>query len=273
MAVAAIAPASATAAAAPDCSVKPGRGTARSAGARPAQKVVLTADPDQLTWKFDARRDPVTLNVVIEATPPLTGTSASSIQITPDAATLARDDRSEFFPNKATHGRPRISRNGERITLSICLDPSGAQPGRYTTAFYVDGPKGVAGTKLEVAATTRSKDWLVAGFIIAFVAVIGVLSLKGVGDYRKDIDGKSKPFKLGEAFFYIWRPQGGRLFTSIVGIVTAGVVASGLYNSDPTWGDDWYQDIVALCGAALAAVGAQGILDGILGAVGGSRND
>lgn len=242
------------------------RSGSRSDGVRSEEKVVLRADPQQLTWTFDANRGMIALPVVVEATPPLTGSAASDIQITP-AATLMRDDRSRVFPRKATHTSPKISRHGERITFSICIDPAGAHPGRYTAAFFVDGAENVSGTTLEISVTTRSKEWFITGSLVALLAVIGVLTMKGVSDYRKELSGTGRKFRWREAVWYIWNPAEGRLLTSLVGVVTAALVAFGLYNSDRTWGDDWYTDIVALVGAAFTAVGAQGVLDGIRGTV------
>jgi hypothetical protein len=241
--------------------------TLRSAGVVPPEKVVLRAEPQQLSWTFHAKRDEVALPVVIEATPPLTGTAVSAIQITPDAVALIRADRSETLPKKATHTPPKISRHGERITFDICVDPDGARAGKYTGVFFVDGPRNVSGAKLELVVTTRSQWWLMIGSLIALFAVVAVLTLKGVADYKKEISGTTKQFRWPEALRYIWSPAEGRLFTSLVGIVTATLVGFGLYNSDPTWGDDWYADIVTLAGAAITAVGAQGILDGLRGTV------
>jgi hypothetical protein len=237
----------------------------RSDGPPPSETVALRADQEQLTWTFDASRETVVLPVVIEATPPLTGTPADEIQVTPAAIVLTRSDRSEVFPKNATHTPPKVSRHGERITFDVCVDPSGAVAGNYTGTVFVDGPANVSGTHLEISVSTRSKDLLIIGSLIAGVAVIGVLTLKGVSDYRKEIDGTERDFRWREALLYIWSPTEGRLFTSLFGVVTASLVVFGLYNSDHTWGDDWYSDIVALAGASITAVGAQGVLDGLRG--------
>jgi hypothetical protein len=135
------------------------------------------------------------------------------------------------------------------------------------TGFVKVGGEGatMVPTSITVVATARSFYWFVPGAFAMLAAVLIVLTLKGVADYQREIKGTREPFDRGKALTYIWQWDEGRLITSLIGVATATFVGFGIYNRDTTWGDDTYQDSVALITAAITAVGAQSILDGLRG--------
>jgi len=244
-------------------------GTSRSDGSAPAGTVTLTSNQKKLTFKFDADRGEATRDVTIRAQPALTGTAATEIEIT--TSPLVRDDQHATFSRpKVTP--PTISRDGERITFTVCASARGAQAGSYSGSLLVEGPTNVAGTTVDITATTRSRNFFFGGLIVAVIAAAVGLTLKGIADYRREITGKKdeagKPvtFDWPDAVGYIWAPKEFRVGFSIIGILIAAVAAATVYNKTPTWGSDWFADGVSLAATAIAAVGAQGVLDGLRGA-------
>jgi hypothetical protein len=238
--------------------------TPRSLGTFPAEKVVLTPDRQELTWTFGANRESVSLPVLIHARPALTGTAPTSVDVSPTRVRLVRDDESQILPNAVTHTPPEISRNGDRITFEVCIDPEGVRPGKYSGKLFVDGPREVTGATVSLVVTARSLSWLIVGVLAAVFAVAGVLTLKGIADYRRELRDAPPPndFKYRDGIKYMWSVRDGRVFTSLVGIGTAAFVAFQLYHRDKAFGDDWFTDIITLASAAIAAVGAQSVLDG-----------
>jgi hypothetical protein len=234
----------------------------RTAGAVPEEKIVLTPDRQELTWTFGASREAISLPVLIHASPQLP--SDAQIDVSPARIRLVRDDDSEVFPNTVTHTEPAISRNGDRITFDVCIDPEGVRPGKYAGKFFVDGPPEVTAATISIAVTARSLSWLVVGILAALAAVCGVLTLKGVADYKKELKDAKPPkaFEWRSALKYIWRLEDGRVLSSLVGVGTAAFVAVKLYHGDAAFGDDWFTDVITLASAAIAAVGAQSVLDG-----------
>jgi hypothetical protein len=227
--------------------------------------VVLEPTPasKKLTFRFDADRGEATRDVTIKATPPLTGTRAGEIEIT--ASPLVREDQHATF-RRPKFTMPRISRDGERITFTVCADPSGIQAGSYSGSLFVDGPANVTGASIDISATARSLEFFLGGLVLALLAAAAGLTLKGVADYRKELDGTNKRFKWPKALSYVWTLQELRLIFSLAGIVIAGIAAATVYNKNLTWGADWFVDGLALASAAIAAVGTQGVLDGLRGA-------
>jgi len=242
----------------------------RAQGKVPTARVVLRPTLQEVTWAFDASRSAVGVPIVITATPPLTGVSATAIEILPSP--LLRTDNHQRFPNDLTHTAPTISRNGEQISFEICLDPNGITAGRYAGSLFVSaGPPNAIGTTVHLVVTARSPGWFGLGLLAMLAAIAVALTLKGVSDYTRSIEGTKKngadtPFVPLEALTYIWRWGELRLISSAAGVLTALFVGFRVYNADRIWGDDAYQDSVALVAAAIAAVGAQGIFDGFLGA-------
>jgi len=165
-----------------------------------------------------------------------------------------------------THTTPTITGDGSTIFFDLCLDSHNVQAGKYTGFVKVGGRAAtVAPTTISVVATARSFYWFIPGAFAMLAAVLIVLTLKGVADYQRELKGSGQEFNPRTALTYIWQWKEGRLITSLVGVGTATFVGFGIYNTDTTWGDDSYQDSVALVSAAIAAVGAQGILDGLRG--------
>lgn len=242
----------------------------RARGRIPEGKIVLTPVSKEITWAFDGDRNRIALPVVITASPRLTGVNPAAIQV--ETQSLLRTDNHRLFPNGVAFSQPRISRNGERITFEVCLDAEHATAGKYVgTVFVSGGPVNVAGTTFDLVVTTRSPTWFGLGLVLMFGAIVVVLTLKGVSDYQRSIDGTTKSFEWRAAFTYIWQWDGGRLVSSIVGLGTALIVGLRVYNTDRVWGDDAYQDSVALIVAAITAVGAQGVFDGFIGTAKGGR--
>jgi hypothetical protein len=234
----------------------------RTGAAMPEPKIVLTPDRQELTWAFGASREAISLPVLIHASPRLP--SEAQIAVSPARIRLLRDDDSEIFPNTVTHTEPAISRNGDRITFDVCIDPDGVRPGKYAGQLFVDGPPEVTAATISIVVTARSLSWLVVGILAALAAVCGVLTLKGVADYKKELKDAKPPkaFEWRQALKYIWRLEDGRVLSSLVGVGTAAFVAVKLYHGDEAFGDDWFTDVITLASAAIAAVGAQSVLDG-----------
>lgn len=233
-------------------------------GPTPAKPVALTPESQSITFKFDAHRGLLRLPVAITADPSLTGIDPSELYVS--TRQLEREDHHTTFPNQLTHTTPTITGDGSTILFDLCLDSHGVQAGKYTGFVKVGGRAAtVAPTTISVVATARSFYWFIPGAFAMLAAVLIVLTLKGVADYQRELKGSSQKFEPRTALTYIWQWKEGRLITSLVGVGTATFVGFGIYNTDTTWGDDSYQDSVALVSAAIAAVGAQGILDGLRG--------
>ena len=234
-------------------------------GTAPTKKVVLTPEAETITFKFDADRRLLRLPVAITADPPLTGIDPAELYVS--TRQLEREDHHTTFPKALTHTTPSVNPDGSTILFDVCLDSHDVRAGKYTGFVKVGGEATtVAPTSISVVATARSFYWFVPGSFAMLAAVLIVLTLKGVADYQREIKGTGKPFDRRKAMTYIWQWEEGRVITSLVGVATATFVGFGIYNTDTTWGDDTYQDSVALVTAAIAAVGAQSILDGLRGA-------
>jgi hypothetical protein len=233
-------------------------------GTAPAQPAVLTPESQVITFKFDADRRMLRLPVAISADPALTGVDPSELYVS--TRQLEREDHHRTFPSRLTHTTPSITGDGSTILFDLCLDSSGVEAGKYTGFVKVGGRSAtVAPTTISVVATARSFYWFVPGAFAMLVAVLIVLTLKGVADYQRELKDSGNEFNRRKALTYIWQWEEGRLITSLVGVVIAVSVGFGIYNTDTTWGDDTYQDSVALVTAAITAVGAQSILDGLRG--------
>ena len=233
-------------------------------GTTPSRTVALTPESQSITFKFDAERGLLRLPVAITADPPLTGIDPSELYVS--TRQLEREDHHTTFPNQLTHTTPTITGDGSTIFFDLCLDSHNVQAGKYTGFVKVGGRAAtVTPTTISVVATARSFYWFIPGAFAMLAAVLIVLTLKGVADYQRELKGSGQEFNPRTALTYIWQWKEGRLITSLVGVGTATFVGFGIYNTDTTWGDDSYQDSVALVSAAIAAVGAQGILDGLRG--------
>jgi hypothetical protein len=232
--------------------------------------LVPTPESKSLKWEFDGDRDETYWDVVIQANPPLSGIDPSEIDVTPGR--MVRDDDHTAFKRPLLFTPPKISSNGKRVTFRLCADPRGIEAGTYKATVSVDGPGTVTGTTLDVSVTARSKWWFVGSLVIILGVVFVGLELKSIADYQRDIKGKKTPhgepvkFKARDAVRYIWSWDELRVVTALIGIVTALISVTVLYNKDHTWGADWFTSILAGAQAAFVAVGAQGVLDGLRGA-------
>jgi hypothetical protein len=223
-----------------------------------------SAQSKTLSWSFDGNRSPTYWDVVITATPPLQTADASQIEITPSR--IVRTDNHEAFKKALTFSRPTIKAGGKKILFRVCADPEGIQAGTFSGVIDVDAPGDVTGTSLLVSVTARSQFWFGLGLWVVFGVILAGLTLKSIADYQRALRGtKDKKFSWWRAVTYVWRGEDLRILATLIGIVTALISYSVLYNGDHMWGTDAWKSLLAAAQGAFAAVGAQGVLDGFRG--------
>jgi hypothetical protein len=232
--------------------------------------LVPTPESQALKWEFDGDRNETYWDIVLQASPPLAGIDPAEIDVTPGR--MAREDNHTAFRRPLTFTPPKISSNGKRVTFRICADPHGIEAGTYKATVNVDGPGTITGVSLDVSVTARDAIWFVWSLAIVAVVVALGIELKSVADYQRAIRGtktsagKATPFNWRDALLYIWRLQDLRFASTLVGIGSAFITVAVLYNKDHTWGEDVFKSVFAAAQAAIVAVGAQGVLDGLRGA-------
>lgn len=240
-----------------------------STGGTSKSALVPTPESKSLKWEFDGDRAETYWDVVIQASPPLVGIDPAEIDVTPGR--MVRDDNHTAFRRTLTFTPPKISSNGKRITFRLCADPHEIEAGTYRTTVSVDGPGTISGTSLNVSVTARDAWWFLGSLMIVALVILAGLELKSVADYQRAIKGtktatgQAPSFTKRDALLYIWRFQELRLVSTLVGIGSAFITVTVLYNNDHTWGEDVFKSILAAAQAAFVAVGAQGVLDGLRG--------
>jgi hypothetical protein len=249
------------------CGGSAGAGTSgRSGSANTTTHTVLepSAQSETLNWSFDGNRSPTYWDVVITATPALQTADASQIDITPSR--IVRTDNHEAFKKVLTFSRPTIKAGGKKILFRVCADPEGIQAGTYNGVIDVDAPGDVTGTSLLMSVTARSQFWFGVGLWVVFGVILAGLTLKSIADYQRALRGTNdKKFSWWRAITYVWRGEDLRILATLIGIITALISYSVLYNGDHTWGADAWKSLLAAAQGAFAAVGAQGVLDGFRG--------
>src|SRR5262249_49709773 len=179
---------------------------------------------------------------------------------------VVRTDNHTAFKKPLAFSRPQITAGGKRVLFTVCADPDGIEAGTYSGVIGVDAPGNVTGTSLLVSVTARSQYWFGIGLWVVFVVIVAGLTLKSIADYQRALRGTSdKAFSWWRAVTYVWRGEDLRIVTTLIGIVTALISYSVLYNGDHTWGTDAWKSLLAAAQGAFAAVGAQGVLDGFRG--------
>jgi hypothetical protein len=229
-------------------------------------KTVLepSAGSKTLNWSFDGDRSRTFWEVVITASPALPTTSPDQIEIT--TSRLVRGDNHTAFKRPLTFSKPTIQAGGKKILFRVCADPEGIEAGTYTGVIDVDAPGDVTGTSLLVNVTARSQFWFGIGLWVVFGVILAGLTLKSIADYQRALRGTTdKKFRWWRAVTYVWRGEDLRIVSTLIGIVTALISYSVLYNGDHTWGTDAWKSLLAAAQGAFAAVGAQGVLDGFRG--------
>jgi hypothetical protein len=252
-----------------DATCKVDRPPTGSAAAPPAVaggKTVLepTAESKTLNWSFDGNRSPTYWDVVITANPPLGNRDATPIELS--ASRVVRTDNHRAFKRALAFSQPQIKAGGKKILFRVCADPEGIEAGTYSGVIDIDAAGDVTGTSLLVSVTARSQFWFGVGLWIVFAVLFAGLTLKSIADYQRALRGTTdKKFNWWRAVTYIWRGEDLRIVSTLIGIVTALISYSILYNGDHTWGTDAWKSLLAASQGAFAAVGAQGALDGFRG--------
>jgi hypothetical protein len=223
-----------------------------------------SAQSKMLNWSFDGNRSPTYWDVVLTATPALPTADPGQIDITPSR--VVRTDNHEAFKKGLTFSRPTIKAGGKKILFRVCADPEGIQAGTYNGVIDVDAAGDVTGTSLLVSVTARSQFWFGVGLWVVFGVILAGLTLKSIADYQRALRGTDdKKFVWWRAVTYVWRGEDLRILSTLIGIVTALISYSILYNGDHTWGTDAWKSLLAAAQGAFAAIGAQGVLDGFRG--------
>jgi len=223
-----------------------------------------SAESKTLGWSFDGNRSETYWNVLITATPALRVIDARRIEITPSR--VVRTDNHEALTKPLTFSPPVLKAGGKKILFKVCANPDGIQAGTYNGTIDVDAPGDVTGTSLLVSVTARSQFWFGIGLWVVFGVILAGLTLKSIADYQRALRGTNdKEFDWWRAVTYVWRSEDLRIVSTLIGIVTALIAYSILYNGDHTWGTDAWKSLLAAAQGAFAAVGAQGVLDGFRG--------
>ena len=223
-----------------------------------------TAESKTLNWSFDGNRSRTYWDVVITASPALQTPDPKEIEIT--AGRLLRSDNHVAFKKPLTVSTPTIKAGGKKILFRVCADPEGIEAGTYSGVIDVDSPGDVTGTSILVSVTARSPFWFGIGLWVVFIVILAGLTLKSIADYQRALRGTNdKKFNWWRAVTYVWRGEDLRIVATLIGIVTALISYSVLYNGDHTWGTDAWKSLLAAAQGAFAAVGAQGVLDGFRG--------
>lgn len=219
----------------------------------------------------DREAEEVTLHASISPRAPAGFQRHLAVVAEPFANTSDTGDTVTFA--EPTFSKPRISGNGKRVTVTMCVDaPNDLPAGKYTTAVTLEGP--AATDPAVMTVTLNAKDG--CGFVIA-TAVFALLSLlillyKSAGERRavkiaeaeKETGGEREK-KLAEAKLWrcsIWAcaKDLGWWVPTLAAVVTAFAALYAAYAANPAWGEGGLiSSMIALIGTGLAAIGAKAV--------------
>jgi hypothetical protein len=155
------------------------------------------------------------------------------------------------FPNP-TFSNPYISEDRRSISFAVCLDPAGISAGKYVGFVTVSGPEGLGSTSISLTANAKDGGLFYLTAVVAIVAAFALLVLKDGAAEKKDKNWK-QTFGLPLKDPLWWAATVIALFSTFGSVYT-------IYTNDPAWGASGFANVVALVGAATAAVGGHTIL-------------
>jgi hypothetical protein len=155
------------------------------------------------------------------------------------------------FP-EPTFSSPTISQDRRSISFNVCLNPEGISAGKYVGLITVSGPPGLGATSINLTVNAKDGQLFTFSWIIALLSAFVLLLLK---DAKAPVANLSRWRQLLEPLTDpIW------LATTVVALAVAFGALYKIYASDPAWGSNGFTNVLALVGAAAAAVGGQAIL-------------
>jgi hypothetical protein len=212
---------------------------------------------------LDTNRAPVIIKHVTVTTNRKLPTTVTETQLNFDA-TLSRTDNTletAEFPDP-TFSRPHISNDRRSISFAICLNPAGVRAGKYTGAVTVSGPEGLGSAV--ILLTVNAKKFQLVYWLAALLVVLLLIVVKDGARIKKEYDDKKTQNVTWWKF--VWRPVLTDPIWWATTLVSVGVVAGTLwkiYAADPSWGANGLGSLVALVGAAAAAVGGHAVISSL----------
>lgn len=162
---------------------------------------------------------------------------------------LANESNSESIPEDQVRASAVVIPNG--VSLSVCVDTSGAPPDRYTSALTFEDTE-IQAAPFTIDVTVKNRDeWIPMAAVIIGIAIALILLVLSLASATVP---KSTP--------------------AIVAIVVAGLLTLlvGMrpwetWQNDPTWGNDRFDWVLLAAATALALAGAIATGDTIQGFV------
>jgi hypothetical protein len=220
---------------------------------KPPVELAPTQQSAQKVVNFDTGRNfKVMKHLTVTASKPLPP-SLESGQLNFDAV-LSRTGNtleSAEFPDP-TFSHAYIAQDRRSISFAVCLNPAGISAGKYVGFVTVSGPEGLGSAS--IGLTTNAKDGVLF-YVSAFAAVVAafiLLVLKDAAAIKQDLTWKQTfGLPLHEPLW--WAATVIAVFSTFGSVYT-------IYTNDPAWGATGFASLVALVGAATAAVGGHTIL-------------
>ncbi len=229
-------------------------------------KVVLQPDATSQTRtiNFGEDRDPEAVTFGVDSDRRLEPDVVQRLSLTPETFIRTGNEAAE----SVTFPEPEVSeldrkQNRRGIRFTVCLNPAADLPaGQYAGSVLVEGPPGVEGTVVTIAANAKDRDLFVGGLIITLILALLVLLYQGAAGRRRT---STEPW--GPAFRATGKDLGW-FAPTLFALGAAGGTLFGLYTDDPAWGADGLSSVASLIGAGLAAVGAKAIFSSAASPVG-----
>jgi len=235
------------------------------AGQALSQPIALHPTPQsgEKLVNLDTNRAPVIVKHVTVTTNRKLPATVTEARLNFDA-TLSRTDNTletAEFPDP-TFSRPHISNDRRSISFAICLNPAGVSAGKYAGTVTISGPEGLGSAVILLTVNAKAFQALywVAALLVAFLLVV----VKDGARIKKEYDDK----KTENVTWWksVWRPVLTDPIWWATTLVSLGVVAGTLwkiYATDPSWGANGLGSLVALVGAAAAAVGGHAVISSL----------
>jgi hypothetical protein len=203
----------------------------------------------------------------------VTATPALPPSVTPDQITLEipkRPERSGATLNTAylpspTFSRPRILEEGKIIAFTMCLDASHTGAGSYVGQVIIGGPEGVQPTTVAVTLNAKNHTAYLIGLILAAVAALVLLFLRGVKLGYDTLTEGSNAQRVRTAAGNTLKDPFGFWVPTVIGIGAAVFAMAQVYDSNVSWGADTVSSLIALGGTAISAAGLGTFLSSLKG--------
>jgi hypothetical protein len=140
-----------------------------------------------------------------------------------------------------TYSRPHFINHRKEIGFNLCVSAASGDPGTYTGQFLFVGPGQVASVPITQTAQLKAEE---LKFVIALVGVLLItflfLGVKALAEF----DATAEPRELIV-----------KVALMLLSVLGAGVAMYVVYDTTPTWGEDWVVNAAALIATAFTAAG------------------